>query len=115
MVSTGIYSCTSWTLGLIVEVKGDESQYKYNPQSNFSMSIRGFLHLIAEVVSDRSSRKDKNCMLLQASCLIRLGNALFKGMAPKFTIKAIYFDLQFHATEYTLYQRGSGLDSRIIL
>ncbi|KAH9055108.1 hypothetical protein EDB83DRAFT_2316244 [Lactarius deliciosus] len=51
----GFECCTSWTLGLIVEVEGDELQYKYNPQSDFSTSIRGFLHLVTKVVSDRSA------------------------------------------------------------
>ncbi|KAH9040631.1 hypothetical protein EDB85DRAFT_1886744 [Lactarius pseudohatsudake] len=104
---------TSWSFGLVVEVEGDELQYKYTPQSDFFMSIGGFPHLVAKVVSDRGSRKDKNCMLLQASCLVHLGNFLCKGEPPEFTIKAIYFDCHFHATEYTLYQRGSRPDSRV--
>ncbi|KAH9043912.1 hypothetical protein EDB85DRAFT_1885418 [Lactarius pseudohatsudake] len=109
----GLQCGTSWSFGLVVEVEGDELQYKYTPQSDFSMSIGGFPHLVAKVVSDRGSGKDKNRMLLQASWLVRLGNFLCKGEPPKFAIKAIYFDRHFHATEYTLYQRGSGPDSRV--
>lgn len=46
-------------------------------------------------------------MLLQASCLVRLGNALLTDRSSTFFVKAIYIDQRRHAVEYTLYQRGS--------
>ncbi|KAH9032068.1 hypothetical protein EDB83DRAFT_2525648 [Lactarius deliciosus] len=45
-------------------------------------------------------------MLLQASCLIHLGNALLAGGSSMFFVKVIYVDCNYHTVEYTLYQRG---------
>ncbi|KAH8999747.1 hypothetical protein EDB92DRAFT_1812870 [Lactarius akahatsu] len=100
-IDTGLQCGTSWIFNLVVEVEGEVDLYK------------GFPHLVAKVVSDRGGGKDKNRMLLQASCLVRLGNALLKGKPPEFAVKAIYFDCHFYATEYTLYQRGTGPDSKV--
>ncbi|KAI9429888.1 hypothetical protein BJY52DRAFT_1232521, partial [Lactarius psammicola] len=108
--SDSLHSGTGWSFGLAVEV--DDLLYKYMPRSDFFMDIKGFPHLIAEVVSDRSGGKDKNRMLLQASCLVRLGNALLTEKHPEFVMKAIYFDREFQAREYTLYQRGSEPDNK---
>jgi hypothetical protein len=41
-------------------------------------------------------------MLLQASCLVRLGNALKKEEG--FVTRAIYIDGSYHVTEYTFFQ-----------
>ena len=32
-------------------------------------------------------------MLLQAACIVHLGNVLLKEKKPKFMVKAIYFDI----------------------
>jgi len=96
-----------------VKVKEEEFQYRYIPRSDFFMGIKGFPHLVAEVVSDRSGGKDKNRMLLQASRLVRLGNALLTEKPPEFVAKAIYFDRDFQVTEYMLYQRGPKPDSKV--
>jgi hypothetical protein len=71
------------------------------------MAIRGFPFLLLEVASDQAKERDLNRMLLQASCLVRLGNSLFKSEdnTSHFLVKAIYLDTYFHAREYTLYQR----------
>lgn len=65
------------------------------------MVVNSFPVLLLEVSSD-SSETDKNCMLLQASCLVHLGNALMKE--PKFLIKAIYIADNYNATEYMVFQ-----------
>lgn len=59
--------------------------------------------LILEVTSERN-KADENRMLLQAACLVRLGNAVCKS--PEHVVKAIYVDDNYNATEYTLFQEG---------
>lgn len=56
---------------------------------------------------------DKNRMLQQAGCLVRLGNALLKGRAHNFLVKAIYIDSNYRATEYTLYEAETNLPHHI--
>ncbi|KAH9024108.1 hypothetical protein EDB85DRAFT_2150720 [Lactarius pseudohatsudake] len=48
-----------------------------------------------------------NRMLLQASCLVRLGNMLLANSQTSFFVKAIYIDGEYEAIEYTLFQRGT--------
>ncbi|KAH9011204.1 hypothetical protein EDB83DRAFT_2322236 [Lactarius deliciosus] len=85
----GLQCGTQYAFNLVMEVKGEKFPYKYTPQSDFSMSIRVFLHLI-----------------------VKLSNALLKGELPEFVVKAIYFDCHFYTTKYTLYQRGTEPDSK---
>ncbi|KAH9048625.1 hypothetical protein EDB83DRAFT_2522897 [Lactarius deliciosus] len=100
---------TSWSFRLVVEVQ--QNQFQYTPRSDFAMSIKSFPHLLVEVVSNKNGGKDKNRMLLQASRLVRLGNSLLGK--PCVFVKAIYFDSDFQAFEYTLYQRGTEPDSKV--
>ena len=65
------------------------------------MIANDFPLLLLEVTSN-SSEADKDRMLLQASCLVRLGNALTE--TSEFLVKAIYIDDNFKATEITLFQ-----------
>ena len=58
--------------------------------------------LILEVSSNLISETDRNRMCLQASCLVRLGNALLPD--AKYIARAIYIDGSYQATEYTLFQ-----------
>lgn len=68
-----------------------------------------------EVGSDGKQSRDKNRMLLQASCLVRLGNALLANGSSTFFVKAIYVDIEYHAFEYTLYQRASEPGDNTVL
>jgi hypothetical protein len=52
-------------------------------------------------------------MLLQASCLVRLGKALLPDKSSFFA-KAIYVNHDYCATEYTLYQRGSECSDKVV-
>ncbi len=47
-------------------------------------------------------------MILQAACLVRMGNALLTTVSLDYIVKAIYFGPGYHATEYTLFQRDIG-------
>ncbi|KAI9435775.1 kinase-like domain-containing protein, partial [Lactarius indigo] len=57
---------------------------------------------------------DVHCMLLQASCLVRLGNALLTDKSSTFVVKAIHINHDYYAAEYTLYQKGSGPDDKVV-
>ncbi|KAI9437733.1 hypothetical protein H4582DRAFT_2058047 [Lactarius indigo] len=52
-------------------------------------------------------KRDQYWMLLQASCLVRLGNALILDKSPTFFVKVFYINYDYHVDEYTLYQKGS--------
>ncbi|KAH9014787.1 hypothetical protein EDB85DRAFT_1899038 [Lactarius pseudohatsudake] len=79
----GLQCGTSWSFGLVVEVEGDELQYKYTPQSDFSMSIGGFPHLVAEVVSDRGGGKDKKPHVIAGVLPRSLRQLSVQGRAPR--------------------------------
>ena len=64
------------------------------------MVVNDFPVILLEVISN-AQEADKIRMLLQASCLVRLGNALL--VKPEFLIKAIYVDNDYRATVFTLF------------
>lgn len=90
----------------LVDIDGVPSLFQYRPCSDFSIVIRGFPVLILEVTSDPHN-SDMTRMLLQASCLVRLGNSLLKTKSQDFLIKAIYIDSDYVATDYTLFLNKS--------
>ncbi|KAH8982994.1 hypothetical protein EDB86DRAFT_2834153 [Lactarius hatsudake] len=69
------------------------------------LSIEGFPHVLLEISSDKYKKRDQCRMLLQASCLVRLGNMLISDKSSTFYVKAFYIDNDYHAEEFTLYQR----------
>ena len=95
-----LHSDKSWLLRLVIEEDHDRL-HQYTPQSDFSMVVDDFPVLLCEVCSD-ASETDKTCMLLQASCLVRLGTALAGDST--FFVKAIYINDNYTATKYTLFQ-----------
>ena len=110
-----LVSGAQWPLGLVIDAQ--EDQYRYIPRSNFSIAMRGFPALLLDVASgqdeDSKDGKEIHRILLQASCLVRLGNALLKDTSPAFLVKAIYVNSEYYATEYTLYQRQNSLNNHV--
>ncbi|KAH9024719.1 kinase-like domain-containing protein [Lactarius hengduanensis] len=96
-----------WPFSLAIEGLLEDVQYRYTPRSDFSIGIEDFLYLLLSVSSGKPHRGYLHRMLLQASCLVRLGNALLNDRSSTFFVKAIYIDRHYHVVEYTLYQRGS--------
>ncbi|KAH9043675.1 hypothetical protein EDB85DRAFT_2138382 [Lactarius pseudohatsudake] len=96
-----------WPFSLVIEDFQDDTLYRHTPRSDFSMAVKDFPHLLFRVYSDKPHRGGLHLMLLQASCLVRLGNALLTGRSSTFFVKVIYVDRDYQAVEYTLYQRGS--------
>ena len=90
-----------WEISLIISCQ--DSLTSYVPQSNFHIALRNFPNLLLEVNSN-SNQGDKNRMLVQGTCLIRLGNALKVGGPSNFMVKAIYINNSFKATKYMLFQ-----------
>ena len=85
-------------------VQAGNEKLKYTPRSDFFMSIRNFPHLLLEVVS-QPNEGDRYRMLLQASCLARLGNSLRASTSQRpVVIMAIYIDEFLVASQYLLYQ-----------
>jgi hypothetical protein len=97
------HSEVPWPFSLVVEIIRDNNQYQYIPSSNFALSVESFPYLLLAVASQKG---DLHRLLLQASCLVRLGNALLTDKSPTFSVKAIHVDKDYYAAEYTLYQRG---------
>jgi hypothetical protein len=80
----------------------------YTPKNDFHMCINNFPHLLLEVVS-QSHESDRFRMLLQASCMSRIGNWLRASTSRKSIVNmAIYIDKHFEATQYLLYQPDVG-------
>jgi hypothetical protein len=90
-----------WPIPVVIEADRRDL-YQYTPSSDFSVTMRGFPVLILEVCSDPAKMLDKNRMQLQASCLVRLGNALCKEQ--HFVVRAIYLNDNYRVTEYTFFQ-----------
>ncbi|KAH9020351.1 hypothetical protein EDB85DRAFT_2153124 [Lactarius pseudohatsudake] len=99
----------SWTFGLAVKATKDQVIYQYTLCSDILMSIEDFPHILVEISSDKYKGRDWHRMLLQVSCLVRLGNRLLPDKSSTFFVKVFYIDNDYHADEYTLYQKGSGL------
>ncbi len=69
------------------------------------MVIKQFPVFLMEASPDGSHNDRGRCgLLLQAACLVRLGNALLSSSAQEFLVKAVYIDSRYHAHEFTLYQ-----------
>ncbi|KAF8264019.1 hypothetical protein EI94DRAFT_1703549 [Lactarius quietus] len=105
----------TWPISLVMKAseEGDRLS-KYNPWSNFFITINGFPHLLLEVGLDREKKRDHLQMLLQASCLVCLGNALLQCKTPSFFIKTIYIDHDYVAVEHTLYQKLSASNDKVL-
>lgn len=92
--------------------KEERKKYKYMPMSDFRLDIRNFPHCILEVSDGKGGlerQTDLWRMILQASCLARLGNKqriLAKGTMANdpVVIMAIYIDKELNAHEYLVYQ-----------
>lgn len=77
---------------------------RYTPRSDFRVSIGTFPHIVLEVNS-QANGSDEFCMLLQASCLARIGNWLRAPTHNKpVVIMAIYIDKDFKAHQHILCQ-----------
>jgi hypothetical protein len=93
-----------WKFPLVGEFReeGRTKYFRYTPKSDFHFSIDGFPWIILEVISDASQELDRYRMLIQASCIARLANAMRPGKFP-FVVMAIYFD-QTSFERYLVYQ-----------
>ncbi|KAH8982979.1 kinase-like domain-containing protein [Lactarius hatsudake] len=108
------HSDVPWPFSLTAEIIQGDTLYQYTPCSSFSISIKRFPFLLFGVSSGTSQTEDVHFMLLQASCLVRLGNALLMDKSSTFVVKAIHVNHDYCATEYTLYKKGSGPDDKVV-
>jgi hypothetical protein len=96
-----------WSFPLIALALNNGEQFRYTPKSDFSLQIEGFPHCILEVTSS-DGQADCWRMILQASCLARLGNELRSGDTTDTTvpvvIMAVYIDPHLRALVYLVYQ-----------
>ncbi len=95
-------SNTLFPFHLVIEAPGQN--FMYSPRSDFHMCIKDFPHILLEVKSEQN-QSDRYRMVLQASCICRIGNWL---RAPTYgkqiVIMAVYVDEDFNAFQYLLYQ-----------
>ena len=98
-------------MGLLISIENDPELYQYTPGSDFCIVVKDLPVLLLEVMNSDRDRVDERRMILQASCVVRLGNTLLKDKSPKFVLKAIYVDEGYNAIEHTFYQREVGLHS----
>src|SRR6266404_6629649 len=102
---TFLTRCDSRTqLPFHLVIQAGELKMKYTPQSDFHVRINNFPHILFEVNSD-PGQHDRIRLLLQASCMCRIGNWLRASTSRKLiTIMAVYVDQHFKAHQYLLYQ-----------
>ncbi len=76
--------------------------------NDFRLEIGHFPHCLLEVASGKKGRLDDqtDCwrMILQASCLARLGNRLRRNAENPVVIVAIYIDFELQAHMFLMYQ-----------
>jgi len=97
-----------WSFPLLVESREEARTFRYTQMNDFRLEIGSFSHCILEVVSG-TNQADRWRMLLQASCLARLGNKLRSNDAnDPVVIMAIYIDSNLQAHEYLVYQPDTG-------
>lgn len=78
--------------------------FKHTPRPDFHMRIQDFPHILL-VVASQKNESDRYRMLLQASCLARLGNTLRPSkLNEPVVIMAIYVDNLFRAHQHLVYQ-----------
>ena len=87
---------------LIVETP--KEKLKYSPRSDFHMCIKNFPHVLVKVNSNQFEY-DRYRLLLQASCICRIGNWLRASTTGKpIIIMAVYIDQSYQADQYLVYQ-----------
>jgi hypothetical protein len=83
-------------------------KFQYTPMNDFRLEIGSFSHFILEVVSV-ANKSDLWRMILQASCLARLGNRLRgSNSEDPVIVLAVYIDASLQAHQYLLYQPDPG-------
>ena len=78
-----------WPFKLLASVQSEDKKYSCTPKSGFHLSVNNLPCLVAEIQSD-SSGNDRYRMLIQAACLVRLGNALDTKRDIPFIVMALY-------------------------
>ena len=87
--------------------EGGEVFHSYVPRSDFCIVTRDVPVLLLEVNSE-GNEADKNRMLLQGACIVRLVNLLIKP-GSRFALKALYIDEHYDLHEHTMYQLENEL------
>ena len=111
IICSGGYICCSrgdWPFKLIVSVESPQKEYRYNPRSDFHVSVDRLVYLLVKVQSDKD-QGDRYRMLLQAACAARLGCMSYKN---PFIVVALYIENSGMVTQYFVFQRD-GADPRV--
>ncbi|KIM24929.1 hypothetical protein M408DRAFT_228623 [Serendipita vermifera MAFF 305830] len=109
----------SWGYTLIADIKFEpkskpesrpeiEKKYSHSPRSDWQLKIQDTPCLHIEVTSDPRGERDKERMLIQAACLVRLVNKHQYAGEPKFVDVCIYIDASLRASRYLVYQPLAG-------
>lgn len=104
-----IFSGKPWDFFLMADLgypkEKPREMRRYEPHSDFHFDLDGLPYVILEVCSDKLRERDKTRMLVQAACLVRLGNSFsLEADACPFVVMAIYVGADLQATRYFLYQ-----------
>src|SRR5216684_4690464 len=102
-------SRTSWPFPLLaVAREGKPTMYRYTPMNDFHLAIEHFPYCLLEVVSGKKAglENQADCwrLVLQASCLARLGNKFRRNTNHPVVIMGIYIDSELYAHEFLVYQ-----------
>lgn len=76
-------SCQPWPVSLAVQVGGQDKSKKYTPQSDFSLWINDFPHLVWELCLDPCTHTDDLCMWACVTSIAKLGNRIFEARSQQ--------------------------------
>jgi hypothetical protein len=112
-------SRTAWQFPLLAASPEEtETKFRYTPINDFRLEVGNFNLCLLEVVSGKKAGLERQAdlwrMILQASCLARLGNRLRAKTEDPVVIVAIYIDSQLFAHEYLVYQPNVSRKSYIV-
>ncbi|KAH9170489.1 hypothetical protein EDB89DRAFT_1907738 [Lactarius sanguifluus] len=83
--STKLFFDALWVFGLAMKTRDNQILHQYTPCSDVFLSIKGFLHVLLEISSDKQKKGTNK--------------------SPTFFMKAFYINNDYHVEEFTLYQR----------
>ncbi|KAG8830988.1 signal transducing kinase of the PAK [Serendipita sp. 399] len=98
-----------WVFPLVAEIPGFTKKYKVNPISSAQIRVGALPYMILEVASN-SAESDRYRMLLQASCLTKVGGHLSTNTTKPFVVTAIYIDDKMRASRYLVCKDSNSSD-----
>ncbi|KAG8817845.1 hypothetical protein FRC17_011066 [Serendipita sp. 399] len=90
-----------WKFPLVAEITDSTERYRVDPVGDARLQVGALPYMILEVAS-KNTETGRYRMLLQASCLAKLGTHLSTDKSRPFIVTAIYIDDRMQASRYLM-------------